>query len=99
MRFLELIYNKKTYNQEREIIKILSDNGFYWLIDSEIENSKIEIKKNTIIWNDGIFISGDWNYGIFKNGEFYGTWEGGIFENGNFQGKWIDGINLTKFLS
>lgn len=99
MRFKQLLHNSKIYKIESEIVKILMDNNFHWLVDSETENAEIEIKNNTIIWHDGIFSSGDWYYGIFKKGEFYGTWEGGIFEKGLFNGDWRDGINLSEYLS
>jgi len=84
----------KTFVDEKEINQILQSKKFYWLIDSEIDNAIIEIKKETIIWHSGDFYSGKWRYGIFKGGSFYGTWESGIFENGIFDGKWIDGIKL-----
>lgn len=96
MNILELIYEGKTYTTSNQIFSILRENNFYWLIDSEIDNSIIEIKKNTIIWHNGNFLSGDWKYGIFKDGEFHGNWHNGIFENGIFKGKWISGINLSK---
>jgi hypothetical protein len=94
MRFKELIYGDKQIDNPREIEKILERNNFDWLIDSEIENAKIEIKNNTLIWNGGDYYSGFWYYGIFKNGNFYGTFENGIFENGNFYGKFLSGIKL-----
>lgn len=96
MRYLGLIYGDKEYTKESQINEILSKNKFYWLIDSEIEDALIEIKKDTVIWHKGDYYSGNWYYGIFKNGNFHGIWEDGIFENGNFGGKWIDGINLKK---
>lgn len=92
MRFNELIYKGKSIKEDREISKILQQEGFYWIIDSEIENASVEIIKNTIIWNNGNFYSGNWHYGIWKNGNFYGVWENGIFENGNFKGKFISGV-------
>ena len=79
MKYLELKHNGKIHTLEEEIENILEDLGFNWLIDSEVRNAKIEIKRGTLIWNDGTFISGDWYYGIFKGGEFYGNWESGIF--------------------
>lgn len=96
MEYLELKFNGKTYINQREIIKILKDNQFFWLIDSEVDSAKIEILNNTLIWNEGIFMSGNWYYGIFKNGGFYGNWQNGIFENGYFDGNWKSGIDLTK---
>lgn len=96
MVFLELKYGNKTYTNRHEILSILRKEGFFWLIDSEIDNAIIEIFKNTLIWHEGIFMSGNWHYGIFKNGGFYGNWINGIFEDGHFSGNWNSGINLSK---
>lgn len=92
MNYKEIKHNGKSYKKESVIIEILKKNGFYWLIDSELSNAVIEIKNDTLIWHDGIFLSGRWNYGIFKGGEFHGVWENGIFEDGLFQGEWVSGI-------
>ena len=92
MRYLELLFNNVTVKGQSKIDKILYDNHFYWIIDSEIENAKIEIVNNTIIWHSGNFYSGNWKFGIFKDGTFYGTWENGIWEGGEFKGKWISGL-------
>lgn len=89
----ELKFNNKTLTNKSEILKILKDNKFYWLIDSEVEEAIIEINKNTLIWHSGIYKHGKWEYGIFKNGTFYGIWENGIWESGTFRGKWKSGIN------
>lgn len=94
MKFAQLKYKDKTYKSQIEINQILKDLKFYWLIDSELENADIEIEKNTLIWNNGDFFSGDWEYGIFKDGKFYGNWKNGIWENGNFAGKWQSGIKM-----
>ena len=99
MKYLELKHNGKIHTLEEESENILEDLGFNWLIDSEVRNAKIEIKRGTLIWNDGTFISGDWYYGIFKGGEFYGNWESGIFERGLMNGEWSGGINLSTHLS
>ncbi len=95
MDFLELRYEDKTYTTKNQILEILLKEKLYWLIDSEIDQAIIEIKKNTLIWHEGIYMSGNWHYGIFKNGGFYGTWENGIWENGFFNGEWISGIKLN----
>lgn len=93
---LELTYNKKTYTNQSKIFSILKESKLFWLIDSEFTDAIIEIKNDTIIWHNGHFLSGDWHYGIFKDGKFYGNFINGIFENGHFQGKWISGVNLSK---
>jgi len=96
MKFKELTFNGKTTVNPKEILSILEKNNFHWIIDSETEDAKIEIKNNTLIWHDGIYYSGNWHYGIFKGGSFYGKFENGIFENGVFGGKFISGINLVE---
>ena len=96
MRYRELNYNNKRITKRSEIDSILSKENMHWLIDSEIENASIEIKKNTLIWNSGNFFTGLWHYGIFCGGNFYGTWENGIFESGKFQGKWKSGVNKSE---
>ena len=92
MGIVELKYNDKTITTPSHILKKLKEDGFYWLIDSEVENAIVEIKKNTLIWHEGVYKFGNWKYGIFKNGGFYGTWENGIWENGTFKGIWKSGI-------
>ena len=96
MNFLELIHNNKTWTNQNDILNILKKEGFYWLIDSEVSEAIIEIKHNTLIWHSGSYLSGDWHYGIFKNGHFFGNWLNGIFEHGYFNGNWNSGIDLSK---
>lgn len=93
---IELKIAEKIYTSKNQIYKILKEYKLYWLIDSEVKDAKIKIYKDTVIWNEGTFISGNWHYGIFKNGEFYGKWLNGIFVNGTFKGTWESGINLKK---
>jgi len=90
---------KVKYTNLKEINKILKDNKCEWLIECEFENADIEIKNNTIIWESGDFISGEWVYGIFKDGTFGGLkddkdsktksaiWINGIWESGRFNGR------------
>lgn len=94
MKYTQLTVGNKTYNNQREISRILVSEGFSWLVDSTIENAKIEIRNNTLVWHGGEFYEGDWRFGIFKDGRFCGNWEGGIFEAGAFEGKWLGGIRL-----
>ncbi len=95
MRYAELLIDNKSIKSQSKIEDLLISQKFYWLVDSEIEDAKIEIKKNTIIWHSGNFYSGEWKFGVFKNGNFYGNWENGIFEGGNFKGNWNSGINQS----
>lgn len=96
MGILELKLGDKVYTNPKKINDILRDNQFYWLIDSEVSDAVLEIKNNTLIWHSGSFMSGNWHYGIFKNGGFYGIFENGIFEDGYFNGVWRSGINLKN---
>jgi hypothetical protein len=94
MRFLELQYQGDIITNNRIIKEILEKEKLQWLLDSEIEGAKIEIKNKTLIWHGGYFF-GDWHYGIFKGGEFHGNFENGILEGGNFNGKFVSGIKLV----
>ena len=49
MDFIELKYVGKTYTDPKQIINILKKEGFYWLIDSEVDGAIIEVKNNTLI--------------------------------------------------
>ena len=92
MRFKKVIINDKTYTDNNTINKVLLDNDLNWLIDSEIEDADILIKNKTVIWNNGVYYSGNWHYGIWKDGIFHGVWENGIWESGIFKGVWKSGI-------
>jgi hypothetical protein len=96
MGFLKLKHNDKVYINDNDILRILKQEEFYWLIDSEVDGADVEIKKSTLIWNSGTYLSGDWHYGIFKDGNFFGNWLNGIFEGGNFNGNWYSGIDYTN---
>ena len=96
MRYQELMYDDKPIKSQKRIDNILKKHKFYWLIDSEIEDAKIEIKNNTLIWHSGSFYSGDFYYGIFKDGYFHGNFINGILEGGVFKGKWKSGINKSE---
>ena len=96
MRFKELIYKGKKIINQHQILSILEEKSFHWLIDSELEDAKIEIKNDTLIWYSGKYYSGNWYYGIFKDGEFHGTFENGIVEGGDFKGKFLSGVNLIE---
>ena len=93
MGISELKYDGKVFVSERDIIRILKENEFYWLLDSEVEVAKIEITKNTLIWKEGVYLYGKWYYGIFENGTFNGIWENGIWVDGTFKGEWKSGMN------
>lgn len=88
-RYKELVYEDKTYTEPYKINEILVKNKFEWFLDCEVENVRIEILKNTLVFNSGVFFNGTWVYGVFRDGQWkYGTWEGGVWYNGT----WENGI-------
>ena len=92
-RFSELKINNKTISNTKEIEVFLSSSDFYWLLDCELDNAKLEIIDNILYWNNGIFYYGDWKWGVWKGGEFRGGYfNGGIFYDGIFNGEWITGV-------
>ncbi len=99
MKYKQLIINNKIFYNDIEISKILNDIGFNWLVNSETEMADIEVINNTIIWKDGNFYTGNWEYGIWENGNFWGIWENGIWKDGNFKGKFISGIDYSSHKS
>jgi len=102
-RYKELKIDGKIITKDIEIESILINNNFNWILDAEIGNARLEITKNTLVWNSGTWYNGDWYYGVFRNGEFKsgtfinGVWYNGIFRNGLilyaliFDGKFING--------
>jgi hypothetical protein len=93
-RYKELKIEGKIITDKIEIESFLIENNFNWIIDAEISNARLEITKNTLVWNAGTWYNGDWQYGVFRNGEFkYGTFMNGVWYNGVFQdGIFLDGI-------
>jgi uncharacterized protein YjbI with pentapeptide repeats len=86
MRYKELKYNGKIYNKNYEIDEILIQNNMNWLIDTELENIRIEITKNTLVINAGIWYNGVFEYGVIRDIDFRnGTIENGVIYNGGFK--------------
>lgn len=83
---IELRYKDKVYKDIRDIKKVLQQNDCEWLLECEVENAIISIEKKTVIFESGVFLNGDFEYGIFK-GEF----RGGAFINGIFEGNFTGG--------
>lgn len=89
MRYRELRYNNETFQEKNLIEEILLEHNMGWLIDAEINSSRLEIINNTLVWNAGVWYNGDWYYGVFRAGE----WRAGTFENGVwYNGLWKNGI-------
>lgn len=86
MRYKELKYDGKIYTKKYEIDEILIKNGFNWFIDAEVENVRIEIMKETLILNAGIWYNGVWEYGVIRDVDWRaGTFKNGVIYNGTFK--------------
>ncbi len=94
MKFKSFKFNGVVVDKKSKISKILEELQMFWLIESEFENADVEIKNNTLIWNNGDWHWGNWQYGIWLNGTWHdGIWESGIWESGTFKnGKFLSGI-------
>jgi len=82
-RYKELKYNGNIYTEQYKIDEILIERKFNWLLDCEIENVRLEIEHDTLIFNSGVFFNGTWIYGVFRDGEWKnGVWDNGVWYNG-----------------
>jgi len=82
-RYKELKFDGKVFTEQYKIDEILINNNFNWFLDCEVENVRIEIQYETLIFNSGVFFNGTWYYGVFRDGEWKsGTWENGVWYNG-----------------
>ena len=77
---------------ENNIKNTIARYNMDWLLDCEFDNAVLEIVNNTMIWKNGTFYHGDWIFGIFENGEFFGNFLSGVFKSDKFKGKKIDGV-------
>jgi hypothetical protein len=86
LRYKELKYEGKNYTQKYQIDEILLSKGFNWFLDCEMENMRIEIMKDTLIINGGIFYNGVFEYGVIRDIEWRnGTFQNGVIYNGTFK--------------
>ena len=85
-RYKELKYNGETITEKYKIDEILLDNGFNWFLDAEVENMRLEIMKETLIINAGIWYNGVWEYGVLRDVDWRsGTFMNGVIYNGVFK--------------
>lgn len=77
-RYIELKYEGKLFKENYEINEILIKNKMNWFLDCEIANMRIEITKETLIINSGIFYNGVFEYGVIRDVD----WRNGSFDNG-----------------
>jgi len=86
LRYKSLQYDGKEYTQKYEIDEILLDKGLNWFLDAEIENVRIEIVKDTLIINGGIWYNGIFEYGVIRDIECRNmTFQNGVIYNGVFK--------------
>jgi len=85
-RYKELKYEGKTYTQKYQINEILLKNKMNWFLDCEVENARIEIVKDTLIFNGGVFYNGVWEYGVIRDGDIRNiSFQNGVIYNGTFK--------------
>lgn len=86
LRYKELKFEGKTYTKKYQIDEILLKNGFNWFLDAEVENVRIEIMKETLILNAGIWYNGIWEFGVIRDVDWRaGTFKNGVIYNGVFK--------------
>jgi hypothetical protein len=88
LRYSELKHDGQIYTEQWKIDEILIDNKFNWMVNAEIKNARLEIFKETLVWNGGIWYNGDWYFGVWRDGEWrYGNWQNGVW----YSGVWKNG--------
>ena len=88
LRYSELKHDGQIYTEQWKIDEILIDNKFNWMVNAEIKNARLEIFKDTLVWNGGIWYNGDWYFGVWRDGEWrYGNWQNGVW----YSGVWKNG--------
>lgn len=98
MRYEKAIIDGKAIAHTNDIERELKSHDLSWLITCEFDNANIEVIKNTLIWNGGVFYYGKWQFGIFKKGEFRGgDWYGGVFYGDTFSkhATWHNGVKKS----
>lgn len=85
-RYKELKWEGNLYTENYKINEILIKQKFAWLMDCEFENARLEILKDTLIWNAGTFFNGLLEYIVIRDGEFKaGVINNGVLYNGTYR--------------
>jgi len=85
-RYYELKYEGEIYTKKYEIDEILLENDLNWFFDCEVENLRIEIQKETLIINSGIYYNGIFEYGVIRDVDWRsGKLLNGVIYNGTFK--------------
>lgn len=93
-KYKELLYKGAVIKEKYLIEEALIKEGMGWFIDSETSDAKLEIQKETLIFNGGTWYNGVWKFGAWRAGDWkYGHWEDGVWFNGIwYNGIWDSGI-------
>ena len=98
--------NPKQYFKQRFITDIDHPEIPHWIRVSDIyaEDIQYDIKRDKLIWRNGIWSGDYWNNGTWEDGVWTdgiwsdGTWENGIWQDGTWQkgawkhGHWVGGV-------
>ena len=106
-RYNELKFGGNIYRKRHEVDDILVRRGFGWFLDCEVENARIEITSDTLVFNGGVFYNGVFVYGVIRSGEIRnirfingvihnGVFKQGVFERGIIFGGTFIGGTLKK---
>ena len=74
--------NPKTKMKYKEIIggnQEDAENKFSWLKEAKFKDAVIDITGGILVWKDGVWLNGYWDYGIWVDGVWFnGYWSDGV---------------------
>ena len=107
MRYKEFKEEGKLITEDFKINEVLAKHKMHWVLNAELEDARLGIFKNTLVFNSGTWYNGIFEYGVFRNGHwkfgefvngvwYNGIWYNGLFKSGLiFEGKFLLGQILS----
>lgn len=92
-------FNDQTYKVKSYLTTFSCKNAYFDIKYQNMTKQKQTFRQVLIVWHDGQWNNGTFNYGIWKRGTWHnGTWQRGLWHNGTWKnGTWISGVWYNGF--